>query len=154
VHGRARPRRLRRRRSTHQLERDPLRVHRECARRSLHTRASTTGDVRFGLDRGRLGRSANPAKPASRYLATHACSDCRETPTSAATSLTPAPSNTRHHRLTGLESHPPWRLVTARRAQLYSHAAIDVTTRSSSGGPPASRGLLRSSLRSAPMRSS
>ena len=51
-----------------------------CARRSSHTRASTSADARFGLDRGRCDRSASPASPASRYRATHACTDWRDTP--------------------------------------------------------------------------
>ena len=40
--------------------------HRGCARRSSHTRASTSADAWFGLDRGRLDRSASPASPAAR----------------------------------------------------------------------------------------
>jgi hypothetical protein len=38
--------------------------------------------------------SARPASPPSRYLASHECTDWRDTPASAATSVTRAPSNT------------------------------------------------------------
>src|SRR5215204_6973899 len=42
--------------------------------------------------RGRCERSANCSRPPASYLASQACSVCRDTPTAAATSLTVRPS--------------------------------------------------------------
>ena len=93
---------------------------RGCARRSSHTRPSTSAATRPGLDRGRRERSASPASPASRYLATHACTDWRYTPTSAAISVTAAPSST---------------AITA----LYRCSITDNATNANPGLPPKAR---------------
>ncbi len=56
--------------------------------------ASTTAGVCVGDDRGRLDRSANPARPSCSYQASQRCTACRDTPNRAATSVTGDPART------------------------------------------------------------